>query len=235
MLKKFSDPYSAESKWEQERRDWATDLLILRNESVMKAVTAAQPVAQQHEVRLDPGNVSAWLNKVPGRLAAARQLALLDYLGFNNDRLDPNRIHRWVPPNPSKQPGVLLDMLARLMPDTHYDVYRVNLTENQLRGFLIYAPQQDTLIWMRQTSPHQRMFTEEELRIKDAKVLTLTPDILEQLENPALQVDQALSLLDLQQQPSNQSWQELVAWLKQNNVTPEQVRYCLKAILPASS
>ncbi|MDA3876653.1 MAG: hypothetical protein PF483_06150 [Halothiobacillus sp.] len=112
---------------ESRNRDAIRILLALRKESLMRAVAEGSKVCG---AKLDYGNASAWMREIPGRFGQKKQEDLLRYLGIENHRLSPERIHWWVLPGQK---------------DTEQ-------TEGFLRLLETYAGQLDRFMWLRNPS-----------------------------------------------------------------------------------
>lgn len=96
---------------ESRNREAVRTLLKLHGESLMTAVAKGSKATG---IRLDYGNTSAWMREIPGRFGQSKQRELLRYLGIEDHRLDPRRIHFWILPNPgdTELSGALFELLT---------------------------------------------------------------------------------------------------------------------------
>lgn len=81
------------------RREAIKTLLDLKGDSVMNLLFqyGAWAVQQTQTIKLDYGNLNAWLRKTPGRLSEQKQSAFAAFLGLRENRLEKGIVHSWQP------------------------------------------------------------------------------------------------------------------------------------------
>jgi len=81
------------------RREAIKTLLDLKGDSVMNLLFqyGAWAVKQTQTIKLDYGNLNAWLRKTPGRLSEQKQLAFAAFLGLRENQLEKGIVHSWQP------------------------------------------------------------------------------------------------------------------------------------------
>lgn len=81
------------------RREAIKTLLDLKGDSVMNLLFqyGAWALQQTQTIKLDYGNLNAWLRKTPGRLSEQKQSAFAAFLGLRENRLEKGIVHSWRP------------------------------------------------------------------------------------------------------------------------------------------
>lgn len=88
-----------EATLEDIRREAIKTLLDLKGDSVMNLLFqyGAWAVKQTQTIKLDYGNLNAWLRKTPGRLSEQKQMAFAAFLGLRENQLEKGIVHSWQP------------------------------------------------------------------------------------------------------------------------------------------
>lgn len=88
-----------EATSEDIRREAIKTLLDLKGDSVMNLLFqyGAWAVKQAQTIKLDYGNLNAWLRKTPGRLSEQKQMAFAAFLGLRENQLEKGVVHSWQP------------------------------------------------------------------------------------------------------------------------------------------
>lgn len=84
---------------EDTRRETIKTLLDMKGQSVMDLLFRYGAWANQQtkSIKLDYGNLSAWLRGTPRRLSEQKQLAFASFLGLREDQLQKGIVHSWQP------------------------------------------------------------------------------------------------------------------------------------------